>query len=212
MGRFIDLTMRLGEGMPVYPGDPKFTREIRKANESQGKTSYQTWTLGNHNGTHIDFPSHVFEDGATSNDYDNLDDFVMLGTIYDFRKASPIIGEKAVEKIKGAKGTLVLYTGFTETVNSSNSNYFPYLTIRAAQTILHNNPHIKRLGIDSFSVDKKSSLEVHKLLLYKAIPIIEGLTNLSEVNRMRRKNFTFYCIPLKVDDSDALPVRAYAEF
>lgn len=216
MGRFIDLTMRLKEDMPVYPGDPQFSRVIRKADESQGRTSYQTWTLGNHNGTHIDYPRHVFEEGATSSDYDTPTNFAMPGTFHNLKGIMPVIYEKDIENIKGVKGALLLYTGFTELIQEikcvNSLGYLPYLTLKATQTILHNNPHIMRLGIDSFSVDKKGSLDVHKLLLYKGIPIIEGLTNLSEINMMRRKNFTFHCIPLRVDGADAVPVRAYAEF
>jgi len=202
--------------MPVYPGDPKFTREIRRAKESLGRTSYQTWTLGNHNGTHIDYPAHFFEEGANSNFYEDVDDFEMQGTLFNLRGMGSVINQQAVEKIKDVNGALLLYTGFIELagLNGYKDNDFPYLTPLAAQTILDNNPKLRRLGIDSFSVDSRDSLGVHKLILYNKVPIIEGLTNLSQLYDSidkRKDSFTFHCVPLKVDRADAVLVRAYAE-
>jgi arylformamidase len=214
MSVFIDLTRILEEGMPVYPGDPKFKREIRKANESKGTTSYQVFQLASHHGTHVDFPAHIYERGNNSSIYyGSIPDFTMPGTICDVRKIGQEIGA-GVKKFKGIKGAILFYTGFTEEEKVIPKN-FPYFTAQSIEDVLKNNPKLRMLGIDSFSVDKKGSLEVHKALLKRGILIVEGLTNLSRlystINEIKKEEFTFHCVPLKIAQADAVPVSAYAE-
>ena len=62
--RLVDLSLKTGIGMPVYPGDPLFTRKTVINHEDDG---YQVslLTLGTHLGTHLDAPRHAFVDGET---------------------------------------------------------------------------------------------------------------------------------------------------
>ena len=59
------------------------------------------------------------------------------------------------------------------------------------------------------SVDKMTdeALLNHHILLEKEILIIENMTNL---DKLISKEFELNCIPLKIENSDASPVRAFA--
>lgn len=60
--RVLDLTQKMEEGMPVYPGDPLFQTRIAADHETDG---YRVASLsfGSHTGTHLDAPFHFFQDG-----------------------------------------------------------------------------------------------------------------------------------------------------
>lgn len=68
---------------------------------------------------------------------------------------------------------------------------------------------LKALGFDSISVDKitDEALPNHKVLLKKEILIIENMTNL---DKLVSKKFELNCIPLKIENSDGSPIRAFA--
>lgn len=78
--KIIDLTTYLSSGMRVYPGDPPvmFNRLF-----SYKKTGYVITkiTLGNHTGTHIDFPSHMIEGGKNQDAY-KINSFFGFAVLY----------------------------------------------------------------------------------------------------------------------------------
>ena len=61
--KIYDVSAPLYEGMPVYPGDPKFHREELPA----GDAVISKLSFGTHTGTHIDAPSHYIN-GASGID------------------------------------------------------------------------------------------------------------------------------------------------
>ena len=64
MKKYLDLTHRIEQNMPVFPGDlPPEIREVT----TLGKDIYsvQSISFNNHIGTHLDAPSHFIEGGMT---------------------------------------------------------------------------------------------------------------------------------------------------
>src|SRR5437899_1776721 len=55
--------------------------------------------------------------------------------------------------------------------------------------------------------NQKQAWPVHKILLRRRIPIVEGLTNL---DKLVGKKFQFIGLPLKIEGIDGAPVRALA--
>ena len=55
--RVVDLTIRLGPGTPVYPGDPPLTVETYATHEQSSYYARRV-CLGEHTGTHVDAPAH----------------------------------------------------------------------------------------------------------------------------------------------------------
>ncbi len=68
MATWIDLSRRIVEGVPVFPGDP-FFRSRPFAEHAIDGFHGSRLTIGTHLGTHIDAPFHYFVDGETLNDF-----------------------------------------------------------------------------------------------------------------------------------------------
>ena len=67
--KYYDLTANISEKLVAFPGDPQFKSEKVCSLEEGSAFHLDKIHLGNHTGTHIDFPAHVIKDGKTSNDY-----------------------------------------------------------------------------------------------------------------------------------------------
>lgn len=83
----------------------------------------------------------------------------------------------------------------------------PYLTADAADALVA--ARVACVGIDSLNIDSTQDMErpVHTKLLRAGIPIIEHLTNLSDIPT---RGFTFTAVPPKIDGAGTFTVRAYA--
>jgi arylformamidase len=116
---------------------------------------------------------------------------------------------------KIAKVDFVLfYTGWQYRWNTKG--YFddcPIPTREAATWLTGFN--LKGVGVDAFSLDRmisaykvnEENLPNHHILLGKDILLIENLTNL---DKLSDRPFSFQCLPLKVENADGSPVRAIA--
>src|SRR5665647_1049281 len=60
--QMFDLSVTLGEGMDVYPGDPPFSAVLASRFDQNGYNLLNL-TMGAHTGTHIDLPRHFLRDG-----------------------------------------------------------------------------------------------------------------------------------------------------
>jgi len=62
--RWIDVTLPIGEDLPVWPGDP---RPVFTVHPIEGPEGFQTTgiSMGSHTGTHVDAPAHVEAGGRT---------------------------------------------------------------------------------------------------------------------------------------------------
>ena len=63
----VDLSMRLSDDTPVYPGDPSVRIEVTSTFEEAGFFNTRL-TLGAHNGTHIDAEGHMIPGGRMLNE------------------------------------------------------------------------------------------------------------------------------------------------
>ena len=73
---YIDVTVRLAAGIPVYPGNPEFELQPIKRIADGGSSNVSKLVLGTHTGTHVDAPKHFIDDGATA---DQLPLDVLIG-------------------------------------------------------------------------------------------------------------------------------------
>ena len=62
--RFWDISMPVKEGMMIWPGDTKFTRNVRTKLVGEQQWSNSEIQMGAHTGTHMDAPCHVFQKGG----------------------------------------------------------------------------------------------------------------------------------------------------
>ena len=197
----IDLSVRLNEKTPVYPGDPKTKIETAGKFEKDGYRDHYV-CVGTHVGTHMDAPSHMIDDGANL-DSIPLERFTGRGIYVKIGKS---FGIAEVQKADIREGDIVLFhTGMSDRYHES-AYYESYPAI--SEDIAHYlvEKKIKIVGVDMCSPDYPP-FPAHRILLAAGILIIENLTNLEA---LAGKEFRFHAYPIKLE-LDGVPVRVVAE-
>jgi kynurenine formamidase len=214
--RIVDLSLPLGPGTPVYPGDPEVAFRPATRIEDEGY-NVLALEMGSHTGTHVDSPFHFFAGGQRLNGLD-LALFVGPALIADVTRQSdrePIGWEtlQPYAELLRPGTILVLRTGWSDRYYGTE-RYFdhPYLSAEACERILELG--VRTLAIDALSpdetllVDGSPRFDVHRLLLGAGGVIAENLTNLNAVDF----DEPLLCLfPLRLDgDTDGSPCRAVA--
>jgi len=196
---YFDLTSEITEHTPVFPGDPPFMREQISAisPDEQGSFNLYHLHMGNHTGTHIDFPAHVLAEGKTSSDY-QLNELIGDGCVIEVPDDISTISSDFVANNPIQKGDFIFFKTKTE-----KSSKFVHLDISAAEMLVEKGVRI--VGIDQMSVDATGAedLPVHRYLLGHDVLIVEGL-KLSGVEAGRGE---IIIAPLKIENIDGSPTR-----
>jgi len=208
----VDLSHIIEPGMPCYPGTPGADFFPISSIEKQGY-SEQLLTLSSHSGTHVDMPSHIFQDGLSLDDI-RMDRFIGKGMVIDVSgSACGMITVEALDPFSGSISGcefLLLCSGWSRYWGTPlYYEGYPVLSSDAARWL--SGFHLKGLGVDMISVDAPVGKEfpVHSRLLQQGILLIENLAFLAP---LLHRSFTFCCFPLKILKGEASPVRAVALF
>ena len=198
----IDLSMRLNEETPVYPGDPLVRVDVTSTFEEAGFFNTQL-TLGAHNGTHIDAEGHMIPGGRMLNEYP-LSRFHGRGVLLDVRD-----GAAALE-LRGAgvdsDCIVLLWTGISDA--RDEPGYYsrvPDLTMDLVEWLVAAG--VKMVGVDAGSIDAEP-FAVHKALLSGGVLIAENLVGLSALASVPVP-FGVWALPLNVE-VEASPARVVA--
>ncbi|MBV8802147.1 MAG: GNAT family N-acetyltransferase [Gammaproteobacteria bacterium] len=207
--KYYDLTANISEKIVVFPGDPQFKSEKIYSLDDGSSFHLNKIDLGNHTGTHIDFPAHVIKNGKTSNDYP-LESLIGHGLILEVPDDAESITKKFVENQPILQNDFIFFKTSNSNI-SKDANFtekYVYIEPDAAYALLKKGVRI--VGIDYISVDKYEAedLPVHKVLLSNDILIIEGL----ELNNTPTGRCKIHIMPLKINNMDGLPARIIAEF
>lgn len=212
MKRIIDLSYNIESNMPNYPILPDVKIEKIRTIKKNGD-NVTTIFIPSHGGTHIDAPIHQVDGGLTL-DKLSIERFIgeaiMLDVSYKYNSDDIIITLSDIEKYKDKVkdgDIVVLNTGCYE--HQDEFRKFGYVDLEVASWFVEKN--IKLLAVDTPSVDLNvpsgEKMPIHQIILGAGIPIIEGLTNLGNINDER---FLFVGFPLKIKDGDGGPCRAVA--
>ncbi|MGN0527270.1 MAG: cyclase family protein [Acutalibacteraceae bacterium] len=176
---------------PVYPGDPEgYVDPIKKIKDGDNCNLNSIYTCL-HTATHVDAPNH-FIDGGAKVEAMPLDLFIGECLVAE-TPPGPITGAFAEDNFPFDNCERLLIKG----------NGFSYLMESSAYYIADSN--IKLIGTDSQTIGIHGTNEIiHKALLSRDIPIIEGL-DLSGVEPGR---YFLMAQPLKVSGVEAAPLRA----
>ena len=207
--QIIDLTQIIEENMPVYPDTqgPEFS--LSGTYEADGFRETRL-SMCSHNGTHMDAPFHIFEDGTPLETF-SLSRFVGLGLVIDCRD---IGGDEEIpmEKIERVRSLadqaeyLLFLTGWSRFWGQDiYFEKYPVISEEICRYVIASGK--KGIGLDTVSVDPVSDLHLtrHRMLLENEILIVENLKN---VELLGENLFTFAALPLKFRNSDGAPVRA----
>lgn len=206
--KYHDLTSAISEKTLVFPGDPQFKSETICSLEQGSQYQLHAMQLGNHTGTHIDFPAHVIKGGKTSSDFP-IESLIGYGLIIEVPDNEKSITKEFLETQPILSNDFV----FFKTSNSKLSKYkninpkYVYIESSAADELI--NKGVKVVGIDYISVDnyEDESLTVHGSLLSRDILIVENL----ELTNAPIGRCTIYIMPINIREMDGLPARVIAE-
>lgn len=210
--RVIDLTHPIREGMPVYPGTEGPRLAPANTHEKDGFRETRI-SLHSHTGTHVDPPAHII-DGAKTLDGFTADAFVGRGLVIDCREVGEG-GRIGLDLLLGygdklAECDFLLFcTGWDKLWGTDGYfERYPVLSDEALEFIIKGN--YKGIGLDTISLDPMgdANLTCHKRL-FSAKDVI-NVENLTGLDKLIGESFTFFCAPLKIEDSDGAPTRAVA--
>jgi len=207
----IDLSHKIEDEMPVYPGTPEVSvqqvSEIKQQGYAEKRISFSS-----HTGTHIDAPAHMIQSGKHLDCFP-ISKFIGYACLIPFSQTD-IAGQSKYKYLKRFENLIkesefvILNTKWSQYWNSSTYfNNFPALDKTTAE-YLASFP-LKGVGIDTASVDKSDSefFDAHHSLLKNEILIVE---NLCRLNKIPWEKFIFSALPLYIGQADGAPVRAIA--
>jgi kynurenine formamidase len=212
VGRFIDVSQRVVEGMETYRPLPTPVVEVINdydASVYEGKSEFLIASLhlcGN-TGTYVDSPRHRYRAGADLADLplERLADLpvVVADAVGGDRAVGP--GDLPADDVRG-KAVLVR-TGFSR--HWGTDGYFsenPFLTGDACEALVEAGAAF--VGIDSLNIDDiaDKARPAHTILLGAGIPICEHMTNLGAVESGRGR---LHAVPIAWVGGATFPVRAY---
>jgi len=204
-----DLTITLNEDTrPFLPaGDPHMSWK-HLANHEVAPVQVSQFSMSSHMGTHVDAPLHFIKGGKTTAQID-LAAYCGRAVCLDVPgvKADKVLNisdvlEQNKDLIKPGD-IIILHTGWEDMVGTQE--YFDYPDFDIGTGELLQCFGARGFGFDLPSVDHDGS--VHRDVLGRDMSIIESLINLKP---LIGKRFFFSAVPLKFEDGDGSPVRAYA--
>lgn len=191
----IDETIQVYKNLPIKK--PQFQTIASHQNDGYHETNL---TINLHTGTHVDYPLHMIEDGATSNT-ENLD--VLIGTckVLEIPLTMDDITIEELQKHDIEQGDFILF----KTKNSFSESFlfdFTYLTEEGARYLQEIG--IRGVGTDGLGIERaQSEHPTHKILLSNGIVIIEGL----RLKDITPGDYELICLPLSIRNVEASLAR-----
>ena len=201
-----DLTHTIRNDMPVYPGteQPRLTTACTIEEVGYRETLLHMYS---HTGTHMDAPAHMLPDGAALDRYPG-EKFVGAAIVVDCR-GEKVISLPLLQRYDLSGVDFVLFcTGWDKKWGTpAYYENFPCLTAEAA-AYLAALP-LKGVGEDSISLDPCDSTEFPKHITLMKAGFI-NTENLTGLDALLGRRFTFVTLPLKFENADGCSCRAIA--
>lgn len=192
---FIDITKILKPSMVVYEGDPKFENDEIFSIERDG-FNLNKISMGTHTGSHIDAPLHFIKNGMSVSEID--DKYFFTNTFLADVSKYKFIDSEVLKKYNLSEVNSLVFKTDSENI---------FLTKDGAEYILKTG--IMLVGTDNMDIEDEScgDFSVHKTLLRNNILIAENL----DLKNMSEGFYKLYCFPLKIENADGSPIRAFLE-
>ncbi|WP_055490968.1 cyclase family protein [Streptomyces sp. TP-A0356] len=217
MDSWLDLSVPVVTGMPVYPGDPQVEveRALRVATDGVNVLALH---MGSQSGTHLDAPYHV-NSAWPALDALPLERFAGPAVVADVRglaprtPITPDLLAPALSLLRLQPGAILLVaTGWSAYWGTDAYPAHPWLTPEAVQAIV--NASVRTIGVDALSVDPTGDpdLPAHRVLCGTGGVIAENLTGLDRVlaAQLAGRPVEVFLFPLHLPGADGAPVRAVA--
>ncbi|MBA3540235.1 MAG: cyclase family protein [Deltaproteobacteria bacterium] len=202
----IDISIRLEEGMPVWPGSAGFHLERYKSMASGAAGNTSRLACDVHVGTHVDAPIHFIADGTDVADM-RLEDLIGPCVVAEL---------SGVDRITAADldGLAIPPTTRRLLLRTRNSALwaagvrefrtdFVALTRDAASWVVDHG--IRLIGVDYLSVQRyHDDCATHRILLGAGVAVLEGL----DLSAAVPGSYELICLPLRLVGADGAPARA----
>ena len=217
----LDLTHLLSPSAPTWNGSCGFCLEVKQGYDKIFCVQQIKMHAGV--GTHMDAPSHRFEEGISIEKIP-LDQLLVRACVLDVSTKSHadyVISTEDIyqhEKLYGKipeKALVIGYTGWSKfwkdphlyrNLDTQGQMHFPAFSKQSAELLLQRN--IAGLGIDTLSPDCLDlDFPVHKLLLGSGKYIIE---NMADCSKIPPQGAYILTLPLNIENATECPVRIIA--
>lgn len=201
-----ELTHTIQNDMPVYPGteQPRLTTACTIEQCGYRETLLHMYS---HTGTHMDAPAHMLSAGATLDSY-GPEKFAGTAVVIDCRGQREITLPLLRQYDLAGVDFVLFCTGWDKKWGTEDYfRGFPCLTAEAAAWLAAQP--LKGVGEDTISLDPCDSADFpnHMALLGADFVNTENLTGLEPLLGRR---FTFVTLPLKFEHADGCSCRAIA--
>lgn len=216
--KIVDLTHPLTPYAPTWNGSCGFCLEIKKDYDKMFRVQQIKMHAGV--GTHMDAPSHRFEDAPSISEIP-IDQLIAPACVIDVSAKASEDFEISVEDLKIYESTygrikerslVIGYTGWDRfwsepdryrNIDKDGQMHFPAFSADAAELLLERK--IVGLAIDTLSPDcLDQTYPVHRLILGAGKYIIENITNCKQ---MPPKGGYVIALPISAADATEAPVR-----
>lgn len=197
-----DISMTIHSNMQVYKNKTEKRPVFKQSASFEENGVYETdLSLNMHTGTHIDFPLHTIVDGKTSN-VDYLDKLIGKAKVFNLDQIDYAIDKSDLISLNIKENDFLLFRTKNSFDDTFNPN-FVFLNQSAAQYLVEKK--VRGVGIDSLGIERaQPNHPTHDLLLGNDIIILEGL----RLKDILEDEYDFYCLPLKINNVEALLARA----
>jgi arylformamidase len=202
---WIDISVPVREGMPLWPGDPGLRFE-RVMDQNNGDVCTLTRAnLSAHTGTHMDAPLHFVRNSPTMETMP-IDATVGPARVIRIHDKTAIHKEELLpHNIR--KGERILFRTANSDLDWANLPFnenFIYIARDGAECLAECG--VRSVGVDYLSVGGfyHDGVETHVALLGKGIWVMEGLA----LGQIEPGEYELVCLPLKWVGVEGAPARA----
>jgi kynurenine formamidase len=219
--KVVDLTQPLSPDVPTWNGSCGFCLEIKKDYDRLFRVQQVKMHAGV--GTHMDAPSHRFQEGLTIADIP-VEELVVPLCVIDVSKQAGPDYEISLQDIKAYEATYglippkALVIGFTgwsrfwtnsdayRNTDENGQMHFPAFSSESAQLLMERN--ISGIAIDTLSPDcLNPDFPVHKIVLGAGKYIIE---NIGDCSQIPPRGSYAIALPIRAENATESPIRIIA--
>jgi arylformamidase len=203
LGRIIDISMTIEEGMQVWKSYEQKKPSITNVqNHDEGKPHESQLNMNVHTGTHVDAPLHMLAGGDTIETV-TLEQLCGPARVLDLTHVSGFITKEDLLPFAIRQGERILF----KTSSSMTEEFdlqFPFLRADGAEYLA--GIGITLVGTDALGIERaQADYATHRTLMRQGIVIVEGL----RLKHVEAGPYTLILAPLKMTGIDASPARAF---
>ena len=206
---------------PMIPGEENFNLGLKVKDVTEYLPhithSPDVWYVlsdvefNSHMGTHIEFPFHHFQDGASAGDYplENLiGNAVVIDVTHRTKGEYTTLDDVLPYESKIQEGDIIfLRTDFDKLFREENWNDEVHMSQEAMDWLLSKKPKIIGTDATGFEIPNTNDGPIHISMFKQNVAMIESATNLASI---QDKNALVFILALPIRGLDSCPVRMIA--